>query len=162
MFAFSVGVIVAAFVIFLLLSRLIAREKGLMEFYENAATTHIWLNDDAGRCAAVAAAKSATRAQRDRMAAYLTRLSSDLPEGEPAFEAPRARSCTLVESIEAADWNAQDAAVARQELAAIAPDYAKALRRRDPSPFACRYPGLFDAKDFVSLAKAAEREVSNP
>jgi hypothetical protein len=126
--------------------RLFTHSKRINDYFANAVRVYALTGDEHTRCAALNAAKVATRKQRSRMIAYLLAMAFDIEhamgDGSGA-KLPIQRLLTLKKDIEAKDWNVIDAAREKDRLSELEPEYLEALNRVDPSVFERKHPELF-------------------
>lgn len=102
--------------------------------------------DEHTRCAALNAAKVATRKQRSGMIAYRLAMAFDIEHAmgdDSGAELPIQRLLTLKKDIEAKNWSLAEAARERDRLSELEPEYLEALNRADPSVFERKHPELF-------------------
>ena len=129
-----------------LLWRLFTYSKRINDYFANAVRVYALTGDEHTRCAALNAAKVATRKQRSRMIAYLLAMAFDIEHAmgdDSGAELPIQRLLTLKKDIEVKDWNLTDAAREKDRLSELEPEYLEALNRADPSVFELKHPELF-------------------
>jgi len=131
----------------------------IMEYFDNAVKVYEWLDDESAGLAALAAAKTATPAHRDRMIARLRVESSGLQVwvgSIPELKRPIGRIEGLAATISAKPWSVREASEAQHQLREVAPGYLKALKKSDPGVFRSKYPALFEVDKTTELVQAAE------
>jgi hypothetical protein len=156
----TITIIVVAIVILAILAKLIAKGGKVTEYFKNAVTVYLWLEDASAGVAALTSAKTAAPTQRDAMISHLTQLSGQfapLIDKIPELQIFKIRLEKLAQDIAAKDWTIRDVQEAKSELGEVSRKYLEALNRSDPSVFVSRYPDLFQASNILELVQAAEQ-----
>ena len=156
----TITITVVVIVILAILAKLIAKGGKVTEYFKNAVTVNLWLEDTSAGIAALTSAKTATAAQRDAMVSHLMQFSGQLVlliDKVPELQTLKTRVEKLAQEIAEKDWTMRDIREAKAELGEASPKYLKALNRSDPSVFVSRYPTLFQASNILELIQAAEQ-----
>lgn len=156
----TITIIVVVFVVLAILVKLIAKGEKITEYFKNAVTVYLWLEDPSAGTAALTSAKSAAAGQRDAMVSHLMQFSSKLTlliDKVPELQILKVRLERLAQEIAAKDWTMRDVRKAKAELGKVSPKYLQALNQSDPSVFVSTYPTLFHASNILELVQAAEQ-----
>ena len=110
----------------------------------NAVTYYGSTGEYAARMAALTAAKTAEKLQRESMILYLLNVANDLKQSPEKYTRRISqRLFRLAKDISEKDWTLKDVVHAKKALAVIDKGYAIALDVADPTIFSIRQPDLF-------------------
>ena len=136
------------FAVFIIKRKLHANR--INDYFCNAVRVYALTSEEDARTATVAAAKVATKKQRDIMVKYLQRMSSDLEkmgekksELKPYIDKFVKSSLELVEEISSREWTVNDINLQKEKLGKINSEYLIALDKADPKIFKKKHPQLF-------------------
>ena len=132
------------------LSRMLDHAERINDYFANAVRAYAFKEDESARCAAFAAAKVASKKQRDSMALYLSSMKSDFNYSDQTdkyhsetIAIISRRLVDLKRDIETKDWDLDDIREEKERLSKIDPEYLDSLNRADPTIFIRKYPELF-------------------
>jgi uncharacterized protein YydD (DUF2326 family) len=122
------------------------RAKKNHEFFTGATRVYVLNGEEDARCAAVAAARMATRRQRKVMIKKLENITANVLQSYPdknkrKIIAERVRS--LKETLESFATRRENDGEEKKKLSAVNKEYFSCLNEGDPSVFCRRHPKLF-------------------
>ena len=164
----TVAIIVSLLLLGLILLITMSTRGGkITEYFKNAVRIYLYLIEPDARLAALAAAKVATKPQREE---FITHLKQQLTTFELLAAKPGADEVPIIndiinrleglaQEIMPKNWTVQDIRETKKELGEISPQYLNALERSDPQVFMKQYPTLFQTNNILALCQAVENEM---
>ena len=110
------------------------------DYFVDALKIFAFTNDQIFELAALTAAKTADKVQRDSMVAYAVGLASLTEE---SHDYASSRILGLVATIDEKDWSVVDAATSKNQLAKVDKGMLSALEKSDGQYFRVTYPEFF-------------------
>ncbi len=130
-------------IIAIILIWVMRQTSSINDYFCNAVKVWVFMNKKDAKIAAVAAAKVADGKQRKSMLKYLSKLAADLDSTITNKSKYSGKVLSLKKEIAAHNWTIMDAAIEKDRLAEINPNYLKALNKADARIFVRQYPDFF-------------------
>ena len=125
---------------------LFGRSTKINDFFANAVRVYVLKGEEDARCAAVAAAKIASKKQRKSMIASLSKMELNVMRNghhNLALKPLADRLLSLKEDLGVIDWEGRDFEEEKGKLSKLNEEYLSCLNRLDPSVFPRKFPNLF-------------------
>ena len=127
------GIVLVAIIVNVVDQLIRDRANRIVGYFRAAVKAYALAGDERARLAALTAGKVASGAQRQSMVEYLEYMVAAAPRD--LAQAAKDILTDLADEIRSKDWTASEAAAAKAELGARAPEYLAALDRADADVF---------------------------
>jgi hypothetical protein len=118
------------------------------DYFKNAVMVWILTGEEASKLAALTAAKTASRTQREGMIEWLSSMEGAMDiSSNPILKFRADVIKPLAEEICSRDWTLKEVIVSKQELERVDPEYYHALGRSDPNVFKDRHPQILNGDE---------------